>query len=120
MPIPKDYERIVVSMRDLTTKKKIAWKTGPNATILLASLKGLSIKLTRKAVMIGIDVSLEFSLLDSEGDTIDSFTVISGTSGFSIMAEIWESARRQALGVDTKVSDLERSLEELEGDLTLN
>jgi hypothetical protein len=111
MPIPPVYQSIVDSLVEQTRNRRLTWREGESKWVFLVSLERYSIKLVDSGQDIGTEYNL--SLINNEGKEIDSFTVRRLDPGFQGMQSLWESARRNALGLEEALKEIEQELRAL-------
>jgi hypothetical protein len=100
------YQKIVDRLIDRTAKRQIEWKEGVNSGVFQVSFPNYSLILGQHDMVTG-SFDYIISIIDADGNTIDTFSDIDlGGDYYPKMGELYQNARRQALGVDKALDEI--------------
>jgi hypothetical protein len=114
------YEKIVDLLAKKTEDNEIEWKESPISDIYQVSFANYSLTISEVYNSRQDVTDYVVSILNSEGNMVDSFSDVDldkssgGTRYLSILRDLYQNARRQALGVDKALDEI---LKELDDDL---
>ena len=108
MPIPDSYKSILDTLQSQTANGCAKWREGDNKYVFLVSFDRFSIKLADS----GMDDRVEYTLsvLNEEGQVIDAFTLSRLDFDFESIRTLWDQARRNALGLEDALREIEQQL----------
>lgn len=112
MPIPNSFSNVFDRIESLTKKRKLNWVTGPNKYVFLASFDKASVKVADSGSP--DDTEFTFSVINSQGEEIDSFREANGEADFNRLRDLWWDARRIANKVEETLAALESELDKIE------
>jgi hypothetical protein len=100
------YAQIVDRLIYKTNQREIEWKEGVYPGAFQVSFPNYSLTLIPRE---GQDDTTDYiiGIIDSDGHTIDTFSDVDlGGDYYAKMAELYQNARRQALGVDKALDEI--------------
>ncbi|MGD9616870.1 MAG: hypothetical protein AB7H90_17300 [Alphaproteobacteria bacterium] len=106
------YTQILHLLVEQTDNGKLDWKETGNESAFLVSFPNYSLMLSEKKARDSDMPDYVISIINSEGKTVDEFsdvslgTEYSGEDFFRLMRELFNKARRRALGVDEALNDI--------------
>jgi hypothetical protein len=105
------YKQLIERLLAKTDKNELDWKEAALPNTFQVSFADYSVTIRETPNNKG-DVDYYISILNSEGETVDSVSDVhlDGTQGagyyFRSMGELFQNARRQALGVDKALNQI--------------
>jgi hypothetical protein len=112
MPIPETYKQIVESLVNLTGQDRLRWTPGATGYEFFVPFEETSIKIADVGEQ--DDTEFRLSIINSDGQTIDSFSLSMPDLDFYTLQELWRGARAQALGIDKAIGEIQSTLQRLE------
>src|SRR5579872_3746369 len=107
MELNEKYKRLVVALAAKTLANEIDWKELPQPGVYLTSFRAYAVTIGEQQNRLDEDISdYEISLLNADGLVVDRFRDVDldegegGSPWFTNMRELYEQARRKALGSD--------------------
>lgn len=105
------YARMLQLLVEQTNSGKLDWKETGDESRFLVSFPSYSILISEEE---GEDDTMDYfiSIVNSEGKTVDRFSDVTLSSqnlvanSFNIMRDLFNEARRRALGVDKALDDI--------------
>jgi len=119
MAAPK-YERVVDRLVEKTENNEINWKESPITDVYQVSFLNYSVTISEVYNASQEVPDYVVSILNSEGKTVDSFSDVdldrdrdmgSGGKYLKILRDLYQNARRQALGVDKALDEILNELD---------
>lgn len=109
MPIPKDYREIVSKLMRMTNEDRVNWKAGNFGV-------EVTVDRSRFTLWAGTDEHTEepfvsFALMESNGQTLDSWFVDANDDDFELMSNLQGAAKRHAMGIPQRLSELRNILD---------
>ncbi|MEX2159631.1 MAG: hypothetical protein WEB04_09545 [Dehalococcoidia bacterium] len=112
MAIPATYVRILKSLKRLSDQGRLSWVEGATHYVVHVSFGAYSLKLSD--VGLEDDTEYELTLVNSEGNEIDSVVISMGDEEFPLALGIFKAARTEALGVRRALDEIAEELAGLE------
>lgn len=118
--IPENYTSIINNIVEKTKAGKANWRETSDPDTVLLSFSEYSFMLcksepnqwTRMMTMAGTPTTtIEFRLISNEGKIVDSFELRQRDEHWELMNNLYEMARRKAMGVDNILKKLEKDLD---------
>lgn len=111
--IPEEYIPMLEKISELTKKRKKSWEktSDMNRFILKVGLNAIS--LFSFTSYPDDEECIGFELLNTYGDRIDGFGVGITESEYSKMSELYSNARRNALKIDSAISNVMNDLDSI-------
>ena len=109
---------VVDKLARLTEQGRVPWKSTADKSTFAATFGRMSVLISAKELVLGDDMaSYRLSVLDEKGDEIDYAAhgrFVSGVS-FPVLASLYTSAKRTALGVDERLAELLNAMDRVSG-----
>jgi hypothetical protein len=105
------YYKILERLINKTENGELEWKEGVYPETFQVAFSNYSLTVGQRS---GEDDTLDYviSIRDASGNVIDTFSDVDLGSGyFKTMGELYENARRQALGVDKALDEILNDLD---------
>jgi hypothetical protein len=101
------YKQLVDRLSQKTLNKELTWKESAQANAFQVSFTNYSVSFSEQGA--GPDYSI--AIINSSGEVVDTFTDVDldegkGTAYFRKMGDLFQTARRQALGVDQAIDEI--------------
>ena len=113
--IPAEWAPVLRSLIAGTRGGVIDWEQQDASQTFRVSLPGSTIVLRRfRTVGSSPDHAVRVQLLNEEGEVVDSFEVLENQDDGGRVLELYESARRKALGIDVLLNRVVQDLQQLQ------
>jgi len=100
------YQQIVDRLIDRTERHEIEWKEGVTSGVFQVSFPNYSLTLGQHDMVTG-SFDYIISIIDAAGNVIDTFSDADlGGDYYPRMGDLYQNARRQALGVDMALDEI--------------
>ena len=109
---------VVDKLAKITEQGQAPWKSTSDKSTFAVTFGRLSLLISGMNTELGDDIaSYRLSVLDEKGDEIDYAVhgrLVSGLS-FPVLASLYDSAKRVALGVDERLEELMNEMDRVSG-----
>jgi hypothetical protein len=103
---------LVRRLHKSTTEGALNWDVTEKSGVFQSSLAGYAVRLeVRKSRAHPVDNEYFMTILDPLGDVVEEMGDEESEGAFLIMKDLYECARREALGVDRAIDEILRDLD---------
>src|SRR5947208_16210936 len=104
MTVPDAYQSLIEDLLTLTRSGKLSWKPGSNKWTFIVSFEKLSVSVADSADEVGVE--FQVSLINNEGEEIDSLITRRTDCKFGSVQALWLGAKRNAHHKDAGLAEL--------------
>ena len=106
-----EVAEIIPKLVDRTDQNRINWRQTPSEGTFGARIGNWSVTISAPAVLSGIILNLR--VYDQEGKFLDEVRASTGTELHRSLSQLYEKAKRSALGIDRQLEGLMAELDKV-------
>lgn len=111
--IPTEYKPLISKLLEKTNTRSLNWSTTSDASKYEVKIGDNYITIDTFTDFVSGISFIKIEILDQLGSKVDSFSVDDSEADYSIISDLYYSARRNALKIDETLADILKELDEI-------
>lgn len=113
-----DMQDVVAKLAELTEKGQVPWKSTVDKSAFAATFGKMSVLISSREPFTELASTYSLAVLDEQGNEIDSATASHNPASLDdppVLARLYITAKRSAVGVDERLEELLRAMDVVAG-----